>query len=169
VRVLLHTRSVPRDAIQREADEVLRGTLEDTAVIRDALSGIDAVVHTAWKTSKQVDPRPTVNERHTLNLWEHSVGLSIAKFALISSVSVYGMKSPEGAVLTEETSLAPNEASQFIYPSEKICIETSLGASDRKATKLGGNLAMFANCERNAKAKKLSRVRRSQPLGSVMT
>ena len=28
---------------------------------------------------------------------------------------------------------------------------------------------MFANCERNAKAKKLSRVRWSQPLGSVMT
>ncbi len=28
---------------------------------------------------------------------------------------------------------------------------------------------MFANCERNAKAKKLSRVRLSQPLGSVMT
>ena len=75
VRVLLHTRSVPRDAIQREADEVLQGTLEDTAVIRDALSGVDAVVHTAWKTSKQLDPRPTANERLTLNLWEHSVGL----------------------------------------------------------------------------------------------
>ena len=38
-----------------------------------------------------------------------------------------------------------------------------------EVTKWLGNLAMFANCERNAKAKKLSRVRCSQPLGSVMT
>ena len=46
-------------------------------------------------------------------------------------------------------------------------------SSAGKQTPDGGDarvvLAMFANCERNAKAKKLSRVRFSQPLGSVMT
>ena len=38
-----------------------------------------------------------------------------------------------------------------------------------EVTKWLGNLAMFANCERTAKAEKLSRVMFSQLLGSVMT
>ena len=54
-------------------------------------------------------------------------------------------------------------------PTRQLSLQPEAIGAVMEVTKWLGNLAMFANCERNAKAKKLSRVRFSQPLGNVMT
>lgn len=128
VRVVLHSRTVTRRLFAAEADELLWGSLEDPALMERAVRGMDAVVHSAWKFSAQGAARPTMNETITLALHRAAAAAGVTKFQFISSVAVYGMDPRGGAALTETVQLSP-EGDGFVYPAEKVAVETALLAS----------------------------------------
>lgn len=136
VRVVVHQRTVTREDFGREADELIWGSLEDPLVMKKALAGVDAVVHSAWKFSAQNAQRPTVNELVTESLCKESVRLGVRRFAFISSVAVYGMKSSDNAPVTESSSVV-SDRDGFVYPAEKVMTEKILSSINRGAMSLG--------------------------------
>lgn len=136
VRTVLHQRTVSRKDIRAEVDDILWGSLEEPAILARAVAGVDVVVHSAWKFSKQGDPRPTSNELVTEALFNESLRVGVRQFLFVSSVSVYGMSSRNSVVVTEDAPLASPD-NGFIYPSEKVRMETLLRSYDRGTMKLG--------------------------------
>jgi nucleoside-diphosphate-sugar epimerase len=135
VRVVLHQRTVARMDFAREADELLWGSLEDPRVREQALRGIDAVIHSAWKFSTQSAARPTANEVLTETLFRESLTAGVKEFAFISSVAVYGMQAADGAPITE-TSPVVAPTGGFVYPAEKVNTEQALRTIPRGTTRL---------------------------------
>jgi len=137
VRVLLHRRTVTGKEWEEEADELLWGSVTDQSVIREAVAGVDAVVHAAWTFGPSVSARPTVNEKGTELLLKECMGAGVRAFAFISSVAVYGMEARGDLSLNESSPLAIGDDLLFLYPSEKIACENMLLSSDRKGLRLG--------------------------------
>jgi nucleoside-diphosphate-sugar epimerase len=135
VRVVLHQRTVAKIDFVNEADELLWGSLDNPQVLKKALHGVDAVIHSAWKFSLQAAQRPTVNELVTESLYKASIEEGVERFAFISSVAVYGMQSDSNAVLSESSPLSSGD--DFIYPSEKLATEKLLLSLDRGSMLLG--------------------------------
>lgn len=136
VKALLHRTAVPRREAEREVNEVLWGSAENTAVVEAALDGVDSVVHCAWTFNQSAPSRPTNNERAAELLFRQAIRSRIERFALISSVAVYGMRS-SAKVIRESVDLSPSSGQLFIYPSEKIAIESNLRSIDRGDMRLG--------------------------------
>lgn len=137
IRVLLHQLSVSKKEFAREADEALWGSVDDAETIRRAVQGVHIVVHGAWSHSVPDAPRPTVNERAAELLFTESVQAGVRYFVFISSVAVYGMASTAHSILDESSPLAGGEELKFIYPSEKIQVETYLRSQAKNGMKLG--------------------------------
>ena len=136
LRVLLHRHSITRREVGKDV-EVVWGSIDNSNVIRNALSGVDYVVHSAWAFSSPIEGRPTLNERAVSTLFAESVRSNIKKFTFISSVAVYGMSAKGNLLIDESSPLAKGKDLSFIYPSEKINIESMLQKFDRKKTALG--------------------------------
>lgn len=136
IRVVLHQRTVTRKDFGEEADELIWGSLEDPLVMKKALAGVDAVVHSAWKFSAQNTQRPTPNELVTESLYKESVRAGVHRFAFISSVAVYGMKSSGPAPVTESSPVV-SDRDGFIYPAEKVMTERMLATMNRGTMSLG--------------------------------
>jgi len=134
VRVVLHQHTVTRNDFNEEADELLWGTLEDPLLMEKALSGVDAVVHCAWRFNKQTAARPTDNEKMTEMLFRKSLKAGAQFFAFLSSVAVYGMVADNGKPVDETSEL---DSEGFIYPSEKIETEKILKETEHYPMKLG--------------------------------
>jgi nucleoside-diphosphate-sugar epimerase len=137
IRVLLHQLPVPRREFAREANEVLWGSIDDAATIRRAVQGVQIVVHSAWAHSARDAPRPTVNENAATLLFTESARAGVRCFALISSVAVYGMASKADAILDESSPVAAGEELRYIYPSEKIRVESLLRSQTASGMRLG--------------------------------
>ncbi len=136
VRVVLHQRTVTRKDFRSEADELLWGSLDDPLVLKAAVQGVDAVVHSAWKFSRQTAARPTVNELVTESIARECLREGVRQFAFISSVAVYGMKAQNGTPVSEESPLVP-DSEGFIYPAEKVRTESMLRSLQRGPMQLG--------------------------------
>lgn len=136
IRALLHRHSVSLRDLDGNI-EVAWGSIDNPSVIRDALIGMDAVVHSAWSFSAPGDDRPTINERAASIFIEESVEAGIEKFAFMSSVAVYGMERRDGLKIREDHAGARGKEERFIYPSEKISVEEMLLSHDRKGMLLG--------------------------------
>jgi len=136
LRVLLHRHSITRREVGKDV-EVVWGSIDNSNVIRNALSGVDYVVHSAWAFSSPIEGRPTLNERAASTLFAESIRSNIKKFTFISSVAVYGMSAKGNLLIDESSPLAKGRDLSFIYPSEKINIESMLQKFDRKKTALG--------------------------------
>ncbi len=135
VKVVLHQRTVTREDFTNEADEVLWGSLEDHRILKRALANIDVVVHSAWRFSNQQAARPTSNESVTEMLFRESVRCGVRRFAFISSVAVYGMKS-DAPQVEESVKLDPR-GDGYIYPAEKVAVEQLLAGFDRGSMAYG--------------------------------
>ncbi len=135
VRVVLHKRTLTRQLFASEADELLWGSLEDAKVLQEAVFGVDCVVHSAWKFSAQNASRPTMNEVVTENLYKASLDAGVKRFAFVSSVAVYGMSATGASPLTEDHPL--DQVGHFVYPSEKVRMESLLTGIPRKEMLLG--------------------------------
>ena len=94
VRVVLNRRTVTRREFAGEADELLWGSLENPELLRRAVAGVQAVVHSVWRFSAQGAERPTENERIAALLLRESAAAGAKRFVFISSVAVYGMDPP---------------------------------------------------------------------------
>ncbi|MFN0157976.1 MAG: NAD-dependent epimerase/dehydratase family protein [Bacteroidota bacterium] len=135
VRVVLHKRTVTRQLFKEEADELLWGSLEDPKTLHEAVKGVDIVVHSAWKFSTQTASRPTMNEVVTENLLKASIAAGVKKFAFVSSVAVYGMAATNGTTVTEQQPL--DNAGHFIYPLEKVNMESLLSDTNTQSMSIG--------------------------------
>jgi nucleoside-diphosphate-sugar epimerase len=137
VRVLLHRRTVTIKEFSKEADECLWGSILEEEVVRNAVAGIDAVIHCAWIFHPASSERPTPNERGTELLLKESIQAGVKFFVFISSVAVYGMRKGGGAPLSESSPLSKGDDLRFIYPSEKIACENMLLSSDWEGMRIG--------------------------------
>jgi nucleoside-diphosphate-sugar epimerase len=137
VRVVLNRHTVPRSAFPHEADELMWGSIEDRSLVRHTVEGVQAVMHCAWRFSRQTADRPTVNERATELLLEESIEAGVGWFAFISSVAVYGMSRSIKSPITEATALASGKDLAFIYASEKISVEQMLQSCATNNMRLG--------------------------------
>jgi UDP-glucose 4-epimerase len=135
LRVLLHRHTITRRELETEV-ELIWGTINDLNVIRNALDGVDYVVHSAWAFSSPLEERPTLNEQAANMLFSESVHAGVKKFTFISSVAVYGMNAKSDSLIEELSPLAKGKDLSFIYPSEKIAVERALQGFDRKETAL---------------------------------
>lgn len=134
VRVILHQRTVARMDFNIEADDLIWGSLENPLIMKRALDGIEAVIHSAWRFNPQTAERPTVNETLAKLFFEESVQAGVQSFAFLSSVAVYGMAADKGKAIDETSAYA---SGGFIYPSEKIATEKVLQIIEHRTMKLG--------------------------------
>ena len=125
LRVLLHRHTLARKEMQADV-EVVWGAVDDAPTIRKAVDGVDCIVHSAWAFSSPFENRPTINERAADVLLSESVQAGVKKFALISSVAVYGMTGKQNSKIKETNAVATGKDLSFIYPSEKINVERTL-------------------------------------------
>lgn len=137
VRALLHKSPILRREFDKEVDEVFWGSMDGEKMIRQALRGVQVVLHSAWAQSAPNSLHPTLNESATERLFCESIQAGVQGFVFISSVSVYGMTNRSDTLLDESSPFAEEEALKFIYPSEKIWIENILHAYEGNGIKLG--------------------------------
>ncbi len=135
VRVLLHRHTVSKSDFVQEADEVIWGSLEDIETIRQAVAGMQAVVHSAWTQTESSREETLVNEKNTTWLVQESTKAGVRSFAFISSVAVYGMRG--NSALDESAPYARNSELNYPYPAEKIAVEQMLRSFERRNMKLG--------------------------------
>lgn len=135
VRILLHRHSISRKDLD-PAIEVVWGSIDDITTLRQAVRGVDCVVHAAWSFSTHLEVRPTMNEKASELLFRESVNAGVKKFAFISSIAVYGMSARGVDSIDESSTYAQGQDLRFVYPTEKISIENSLKHFDKKNTML---------------------------------
>jgi len=158
VRVLMHRRTLTHIDFSNEADEIIWGSIDSPDVIKQAVKGVQTVVHSAWTFSSPSSERPTINEIGTELLFKECIKEDVKSFVFISSVAVYGMISKEKSVVKESSPLVTGKELSFIYPSEKIKVEEFLRSYDKKMTKLG----IFRPCpifsDKNIPIRKIVRI-----------
>lgn len=136
LRVLLHRHTVARRNFDKQT-EVIWGSIDKPEIIKQAVKGVQIVVHSAYTPSSPSSQRPTINEKGAEILLKESIRASVEFFAFISSVVVYGMNAKGNSIMEESSPLAMGNELLYIYPSEKIKIEHILQSFNRKNTKLG--------------------------------
>lgn len=115
------------------------GSIVDRSVVREAMDGVDAVVHTATLHKPHVATQPRqafidTNLTGTLNLLEEGVAAGVGCFVMTSTTSVYGraLVPPEtapAAWITEEVAPVPKN----IYGATKRAAEDLVELVHREA------------------------------------
>ena len=114
--------------------KIVKGDIRDAAIVKDALKGVDAVIHLASISndpSSDLDPTLTqeVNYDASLQLLNLSKSLGVKRFINASTSSVYGIK--ELPNVTEDLPLEP----LTIYSKTKAEVEPFVArASDANFT-----------------------------------
>ena len=111
-----------REILGRSSFEVIEGDIRDRKAVREAMDGVDAVVHLAALIDVEEsvnNPLEThdVNVNGTLNVLNEAVRSSVQKFLFASSTAVYGEGNP--LPLEEEHSLNPISP----YAASKVSAE----------------------------------------------
>src|ERR1700678_1517882 len=107
--------------------EFIRGDIRDPAMLRNAVSGRDAVVHLAAVVgdpacSRQPERARTTNLDASLALIEESQRAGVGRFIFASTCSNYGkMKEPDQYV-DEASEISPIS----LYAETKVAVETAL-------------------------------------------
>jgi len=99
-----------RQQMGKESFNFIKGDVRDEAAVREAVRGVDAVIHLAALISveesvKQPLTYRQVNVAGTVNLLKAAVGGGVRRFIYVSSTAVYG--EPEALPLREEYSTHP--------------------------------------------------------------
>jgi UDP-glucose-4-epimerase GalE len=110
--------------------ELILGDVADTARIRAALTGVDAVLHFAahaYVGESVENPRKYFdnNVRAALNLLDTSLGEGVKRFVFSSTCAVYGV--PEKTPISEEMPRIPVNP----YGASKLFLENALEAYSR--------------------------------------
>ena len=120
--------------------EFVNGDVRDAAVVRDALDGMDAVVHLAAMVgdpacARKPDEARAINLDGSLALIDAARKAGVARFVFASTCSNYGkMKDPDGYV-DESSELSPVS----LYAETKVAVEHALldaGSDDFVGTPL---------------------------------
>ena len=135
VRVLDNFRSGFRSNLQGIPHELIEGSIEDDAILAEAMSGIDYVFHLAAMISvpeSMLNPNEcvTVNTLGTLNVLEAAAQAGVKKLVLSSTAAIYG----DDPALPKREALPPCPKSPYAVTKldgEYYCsMYTSLGRLD---------------------------------------
>lgn len=115
----------PQEFLQSGDLTLFKGDLRDAQLCRQALAGVDCIIHLAGVSndpSSDLDPELTrkVNIEGTQRLIDMARDLGVPRFINASSSSVYGIKDEPS--VTEELSLEP----LTVYSESKVAIEDYL-------------------------------------------
>lgn len=114
--------------------EFIRGDVCDRTALRDALAGVEAVVHLAAivgdpACSRQPDLARKVNLESSLALIEESQKARVGRFIFASTCSNYGRMKDPTCFVDEDSELSPVS----LYAETKVAVEKALFASHPKA------------------------------------
>ncbi len=109
----------------------IRGDIRAADVVREALTGIDAVVHLAAivgdpACTRQPELAKAVNLDASLQLFALSRAAEVQRLVFASTCSNYGRMTDPTAYLTEESALQPVS----LYAETKVAVERALLAAD---------------------------------------
>jgi nucleoside-diphosphate-sugar epimerase len=116
----------------------LVGELTDVSLLRSALRGVDAVVHTAALHAPHVgnvhdDEFESVNVRATRALTDLAVEAGVSRFVFTSTTALYGTAStPRSAAGWVDEFLEPQP--ETVYHRTKLAAETLLEMASRRGT-----------------------------------
>jgi nucleoside-diphosphate-sugar epimerase len=115
------------------AFECIHGNICDGKTVRDAIAGIDAVVHLAAivgdpACSRHPDMARSVNLDASLALIEESQRAGVRRFVFASTCSNYGKMSDPGQYVDENSELRPVS----LYAETKVAVEKALLESARR-------------------------------------
>jgi nucleoside-diphosphate-sugar epimerase len=107
--------------------EFVRGDVRDAPVTREALRGIDAVVHLAAivgdpACAKHPDDARSINHEASLALFEQCKGAGVGRFVFASTCSNYGKMKDPSQYVDEDSELAPVS----LYAETKVAVEKVL-------------------------------------------
>ena len=107
--------------------EFIRGDIRDRAIVRTAVSGIEAVVHLAAVVGdpacgRQPDLARAVNLQASLGLIEESRHAGVGRFLFASTCSNYGKMKDADRYVDEESELSPVS----LYAETKVAVENAL-------------------------------------------
>jgi len=125
VRVILNRTAIKRKEFPRDF-EVVWGSLADPKTIKEAVTGVQAILHCAWIWPKLAQGNKTINLDVAKELWDQATTQGISHFVFVSSVAVYGMNPKHQRLLDESSPLAEGDELLNDYPAQKIEVERFL-------------------------------------------
>jgi nucleoside-diphosphate-sugar epimerase len=108
--------------------EYRQGDIRDPGALRDALAGVDVVVHLAFLITGNASRRTTraVNVDGTLNVFRAAAEAGARRFVHASSVAAYGWHPDNPDPISEDWPVRP--AARLFYAQEKAEVENLLDA-----------------------------------------
>lgn len=124
---LLHGGNGLLSLYSHDCFEFIRGDIRSEAVLREALNGVDAVVHLAAivgdpACSRQPDLAREVNLEASLRFFESCRRQGVNRFLFASTCSNYGKMSDPSQCVTETSELKPVS----LYAETKVAVEKAL-------------------------------------------
>src|SRR5438270_5639330 len=105
--------------------EYRRGDVRDEAVLKEAFSGADVVVHLAFLiVGGNKETTRSINVEGTLNVFRAAAGAGAKRFVYASSVAAYGFHRDNPVGMTEDWPTRP--AQRLFYAQEKAELEALL-------------------------------------------
>src|SRR4051795_10265808 len=105
--------------------EYRRGDVRDEAVLKEAFTGADVVVHLAFLIiGGNKETTRAINVEGTLNVFRAAAAAGVERFVYASSVAAYGFHSDNPVGMTEDWPVRP--AAHLFYAQEKAEIESLL-------------------------------------------
>src|SRR5438270_985259 len=105
--------------------EYRRGDVRDEAVLKEAFTGADVVVHLAFLIiGGNKETTRAINVEGTLNVFRAAAGAGAKRFVYASSVAAYGFHRDNPVGMTEDWPTRP--AQRLFYAQEKAELETLL-------------------------------------------
>ena len=124
---LLHGGAALLGLYPHEHFEFIKGDIRSADTIKQALDGIDAVVHLAAivgdpSGSRQPEVTREVNQEGSLQLFDLCCKQEVEKFIFVSTCSNYGRMADPTQFITEESELQPVS----LYAETKVAVEKYL-------------------------------------------
>jgi nucleoside-diphosphate-sugar epimerase len=129
---LLHRQRAVADAQRQAGVEVIEADVRDAAARRQALQGVDEVVHLAAivgdpACARDAASSQAVNVEATYHLIDEAAHASVRRFVFASTCSNYGRMADPMVPIAEDGVLAPVS----LYAEQKVAVERRLLGEDR--------------------------------------
>src|SRR4051795_6679263 len=109
--------------------EYRRGDVRDEAVLKEAFTGADVVVHLAFLIiGGNKETTRAINVEGTLNVFRAAAAAGVERFVYASSVAAYGFHADNPVGMTEDWPVRP--AAHLFYAQEKAELAQLLAAED---------------------------------------
>ena len=101
--------------------ELVKGRIEDSAVVKEAVKGVDVIIHLAWSFSDNSIELLESDLKGHMILLDEAVAAKVSHFLYTSTAVVYGK--PTRIPITEEAPCLVEEARKPFYGAAKLMAE----------------------------------------------